>query len=186
MGQFDEQNEDDEKVELILWYRLDDSTTTIPIQTSLPSSVPSMSSVKVSPRSMQPIYSLDARPLRFSSGSGSSTHSSSNSDSLVPIPSNYSLNGHSLEDQSSLLGNVMSSNARHYALASMSKRIKLKVEPISFSPNISTTKATHTIPMASLIIDRVTIEDSGLYKCRVDFKFGRTRQKVIKLDVIGK
>ena len=38
----------------------------------------------------------------------------------------------------------------------------------------------------SLSIERLSIEDSGFYRCRVDFRYSRTLNTLAKLSVIGK
>lgn len=45
--------------------------------------------------------------------------------------------------------------------------------------------APNKLPVAYLIIDKLEASDAGQYKCRVDFKFARTRYHVSQLEVIG-
>lgn len=71
-----------------------------------------------------------------------------------------------------LTAGVTSRNAKHFAMAKLSSRIRFR---------ISSRKAK-----AYLIIDKLEASDAGEYKCRVDFKYARTQYQLTRLQVIGK
>lgn len=170
----------DERVELILWYRL------------------SSAADQVAASNLQPIYSVDAR-LRPAAGSSSQLHTQWDRHSPGPSVSNdgapmvevqfepevTSRRVDWSEPAGLLLNNVMSPSAKHYATSQMSNRVRLEIE-LAAKSFASDKQLAGSNPMANLIIDKVKADDAGLYKCRVDFKFGRTRYQLIKLDVIGK
>ena len=38
---------------------------------------------------------------------------------------------------------------------------------------------------ASLVIDRISVNDAAIYRCRVDFKYAQTRNAKVNLTIIG-
>lgn len=204
-AQFDDQYDEisrvppnDERVELILWYRL----------ASLAG--------HQNAANLQPIYSVDARPISVFAAaeqSKSGARFEGSDKALVPIstdsspyldPSsnsnldpNMSSDRDSYSDDSkgsqggiklnnSLLQNVINPSAKHFATSSLSQRIRLRIKQPEGKLNGNGIEPDRLIPVANLIIDRAKSEDAGWYKCRVDFSYGRTRYQVIKLEVIGK
>lgn len=123
--------------------------------------------------SNKPIYSVDARnpsrprhfnyfavqALKATSSTGSARTSTSPSASLLSpsfAPSSSS-----------------SSSVLHEEFAE-SAQLRRLAERLSLAPNFS------------LRIDRLSREDGGLYRCRVDFRYARTLNSLMRLHVIGK
>lgn len=106
--------------------------------------------------SVQPIYSVDARQT-------SNQPSASDSQQLVAV------HGGEQGSASRLGANLL--HAKHHAPAKLQARLKVKF-------NLPAERAY-------LIIDRVEPADFGQYKCRVDFKYARTRYQVSQLNVIS-
>lgn len=135
---------------------------------------------------MRPVYSLDARLLNKAAptpvnsqllGVGNNQLQqqavNSSQDSFVPVVLAPQLNYNgSNEDarQARFLEAALSKEAKHFALAKRSARLKMRI----------------TQAKAYLIIDKVEASDAGHYKCRVDYKFARTRYQLTRLQVISK
>lgn len=175
--EFDDQFEPDDSIELILWYHNE---------------------------STQPIYSVDARQQILNQHHRQqpiTTHDSP--DALIPVPapastptarqtsadvadsqtskdrrikSNYAHNENSNNNNNiheykpaKLVVNLLS--GKHFASARLSSRVKMKIDSRELK--------------AHLIVDKLEPADAGQYKCRVDFKYARTKYQAASLDVIG-
>lgn len=93
----------------------------------------------------------------------------SSSIASAPASSNHKAPSIQVEQANYILRNVISGNAKHYAQAKLSSRVRMLI------------RGTR----AHLIIDKLEPSDSGQYKCRVDFRLARTRYQWSQLDVIG-
>jgi len=111
-------------------------------------------------RTSSPIYSLDARS---SSDLSLAKHHVSSSDL-------------SLKDR--IRFELMTSSNSSTSINMIGSRPKTTSRPSSATKSNSTAKAV-------LILDPVREEDSGVFLCRVDFKWERTLNTVTNLSVIG-
>lgn len=163
-GDFLLSSQADESVELILWYH--SSLTRV-----------------------RPIYSVDARTKLATTNnnnyhSGPSSTQNNSSEHFVPVLATPFAPNDNQQQQQQLnynnstgantypkfMRDVVSKRAKHFALAKLSPRLRLKMSQWR----------------AYLIIDKLEADDAGQYKCRVDFKFARTRYQLSQLEVISK
>lgn len=86
----------------------------------------------------------------------------------------YTLDARQLVADKTLLGDF-SALLNSKGLKTYSADPRLKLEPVKSKPR-----------QVSLVIEQVQAKDSGLYKCRVDFRRTRTMTRMMQLLVPGK
>lgn len=119
--------------------------------------------LELSASKQKPIYSVDARGRAHSE-----PHATSSPESLVPAERDNSI--------PRAAANVISPHARHYVAAHLSKRVAFELDA-----SVSGGGGNQT---AYLIIHKLEPSDAGAYRCRVDYRYARTRYQVIQLNVI--
>lgn len=135
---------DDDRVELILWYKQ-------PLSENEFKGHNSTSQTQI----QQPIYSVDGRAI------GQET----NSRQVIDL--------------------IASEHAKHHSQVANSN-MNLKFSLSHQNQQGDEGNKTDSIWLATLQLGPAKLEHSGLYKCRVDFRFARTRSQLIRLEVIGK
>lgn len=187
-------DDEDEAIELILWYRNAQSIYTVdardhpqqlvssavldPPQPAAAALAAGQSLVPVSPSAhleLEPEWQLNygkgaANMNNRTTVSGSASGSGAQKASTRP----QETAAKQQQQQRRLFGTLMDRRRtppnKHYALASMSSRMRLSFANAS----------------AYLIIDNLRPTDSAQYKCRVDFRQARTRYQTSRLEVISK
>ena len=137
--------------------------------------------------SNKPIYSVDARnpqrprhfnyfALKMFKGAANHNQSSSTNSALIATQSadgrNADSNGSDGGEGSGHNNNAITTGALELDL-NESGQLRRLAERLSLAHNYS------------LKIERLSKEDSGLYRCRVDFRYARTLNTIMRLHVIG-
>lgn len=185
-------DDDDDAIELILWYRNTQSIYSVDARARQPSPVYAadmhppganpasqaangQSLVPVSPSAatqLDLLAELGAEQLQLNYSKGYNNGTSTAETNTGAPRTKHKQQQQQQKHLRGLFGaNLMERKAsRHYALGSMSSRMRFGIHNAS----------------AYLIIDKLRPSDSGQYKCRVDFRQARTRYQTSLLEVISK
>jgi len=88
-----------------------------------------------------------------------------------------------------LRGSLVANRERDFAVRSVDARDRTVSMAERWSDDSVFSNRAHFIldkHPAQLGVDRIKEEDAGIYRCRVDFQIGQTRNSKVNLTVIGK